>query len=522
MASHGRYKDNAENRRLHRVGQEYGRPAVDKVGSDAKKQPSDFSKFTKENGKIDVLEAVLARFPELKPLVKQGKSGKPNVEGFTESAVRKLGVDWNEARAFVESIYAENRKIAEKQKQSSDEDVLAGRGTATQILNLYNEKGAVVLGALKKTPDKVLLELMEILRGNIRIAKDSDSIEVLQQGCREVALLNSIKNEMAERMRAEKENEKEEEAAKASKEADEEMKRSGEKYTKVRLEECPMSSKVNLKKYLSDKNRRAVDDEMESMRKGDIKFAKAVYENLVNKFNENFDSTAKAVRAMNLYRILQLKDIIEEKEKSSDGEIEKILGIRKGEPMSHEQADEMRANPNYKTGEFKYMNNCQVCVLAYEMRRRGYDVEAAPYLSDKKSVTYRLSLMPSNAFYFQKNSSGRPIPMESTPVLSGNVGRSKFNRAMWNTYKENLMYNTRAEGRYFLSVRWRKGNCGHVIMAERNGGILTFFDPQCGRYVDIEEYAGRIDARVFRIVRVDNLELNPDIIKESPILPIKH
>ena len=87
---------------------------------------------------------------------------------------------------------------------------------------------------------------------------------------------------------------------------------------------------------------------------------------------------------------------------------------------------------------------------------------------------------------------------------------------------EHLMYNTRADGRYFLSVRWRKGNCGHVIMAERTDGILTFFDPQCGRYVDIEEYAGRIDARVFRIVRVDNLELNPDIIKENPVLPVKH
>jgi hypothetical protein len=520
MASHGRYKDNSENRRLHRVGQEYGRPSVDKESQ--QKQPFDSSKFVKDDGLIDPVEAVIARFPELKHLVKRSKGEKPDVSAFTESAVREAGVDWDKARAFVESIYAENRKIRERQKQSSDEDVLAGRGTATQILNLYNEKGAVVLGALRKTPDKVLLELMEIPRENIRIAKDSDSIEELQQGCREVALLNSIKNEMAERMRAEREREKKEEAAKASKEADEEMKRSGEKYTKVRLEECPMSSKVNLKKYLSDKNRRAVDDEMESMRKGDIKFAKTVYENLVNKFNENFDSTAKAVRAMNLYRILQLKDIIEEKGKSSDGEIEKILGIRKGEPMSHEQADEMRANPNYKTGEFKYMNNCQVCVLAYEMRRRGYDVEAAPYLSDKKSVTYRLSLMPSNAFYFQKNSSDRPIPMESTPVLSGDIGRSKFNRAMWNTYKENLMYNTRAEGRYFLSVRWRKGNCGHVIMAERNGGILTFFDPQCGRYVDIEEYAGRIDARVFRIVRVDNLELNPDIIKENPILPIKH
>lgn len=522
MASHGRYKDNAKNRRLHRVGQEYGRPAVDKVKPDAKKQSSGFSKFTNENGKINVLEAVLARFPELKPLVKQGKSGKPNVEGFTESAVRKLGVDWNEARAFVESIYAENSKIAERQKQLSDEDVLAGKGTATQILNFYNEKGAYVLTALKNTPEKTLLELMEILRNNISIAKDSDSLEALQQGIRENALLNSVKKELAERKLLEAANKKKEEATKASKEADEEMKRSGETYTKVRLEECPMSSKVNLKKYLSDKNRRAVDEEMDSMRKGDIKSIKTVYENLVNKFNENFDSTAKAVRAMNLYRILQLKDIIEEKEKSSSDEIGGILGIVKGKPMSHQQADEMRANPNYKTREFKYLNNCQVCVLAYEMRRRGYDVEAAPYSSNEKSVTYRLSLEPSGAFYSKRDSSGKIISEVSTVMLSSGRGRSSFSKRTWASFKENLKYITKNDGRYFLSVRWRKGNCGHVIVAERTEGVLTLFDPQRGSNVDIEEYADKIDARIFRIARVDNLELNPDIIKENPVLPVKH
>ena len=46
------------------------------------------------------------------------------------------------------------------------------------------------------------------------------------------------------------------------------------------------------------------------------------------------------------------------------------------------QEDAQATNPNYVTGKREYTANCQRCVCAYEMRRRGYNVIAKPRLPD--------------------------------------------------------------------------------------------------------------------------------------------
>jgi hypothetical protein len=56
-------------------------------------------------------------------------------------------------------------------------------------------------------------------------------------------------------------------------------------------------------------------------------------------------------------------------------EIEKQLGIKQGAPMTFEEANEMRGNPHYSEAE-SYRINCQTCVVANELRRRGFPVEA--------------------------------------------------------------------------------------------------------------------------------------------------
>ncbi len=49
-----------------------------------------------------------------------------------------------------------------------------------------------------------------------------------------------------------------------------------------------------------------------------------------------------------------------------------------GEPMSFAKADSGSVNPKYSLGQKGYRENCQTCVVAYEMRSRGYDVQALP------------------------------------------------------------------------------------------------------------------------------------------------
>ena len=68
---------------------------------------------------------------------------------------------------------------------------------------------------------------------------------------------------------------------------------------------------------------------------------------------------------------------------------EEALGIRKGSEMNFEQADGNKPNPNYIKNR-AYQINCQSCVVAYELRRRGFDVEAFGN-TGQGCTTYKLS-----------------------------------------------------------------------------------------------------------------------------------
>lgn len=44
------------------------------------------------------------------------------------------------------------------------------------------------------------------------------------------------------------------------------------------------------------------------------------------------------------------------------------------------------SNPHYREGR-EWQQNCQRCIYAYEMQRRGYDVEALPRIFDGFQLT---------------------------------------------------------------------------------------------------------------------------------------
>lgn len=68
-----------------------------------------------------------------------------------------------------------------------------------------------------------------------------------------------------------------------------------------------------------------------------------------------------------------------------------IARVRPSKPMSFEEANSGKVNPNYgkKQG---YDINCQTCVPVFEARLRGYNVQALPNLNIKGSPSRELSL----------------------------------------------------------------------------------------------------------------------------------
>lgn len=204
--------------------------------------------------------------------------------------------------------------------------------------------------------------------------------------------------------------------------------------------------------------------------------------------------------------------------RQNDIDIEAALGVKRGKPMSFEEANEQKSNPNYALDE-SYRVNCQTCVMANELRRRGFDIEALA--NTKGSALEKLSYHTESAWF---DAAG------NTPT-SNVSGLCKVKRKRWDgteyeawekTCKNRkqmvaaLESDITEDGRYHIKWTWARGNCGHIITVERIDGRLRYYDPQDGKV--ITDFVGYIDgiktAGGIRWLRVDTLRANPDIAKK--------
>ena len=184
-------------------------------------------------------------------------------------------------------------------------------------------------------------------------------------------------------------------------------------------------------------------------------------------------------------------------------QIEKDLGIKRGRPMSHEQANKMHGNLYY--GESKaYSVNCQTCVVAYELRLRGFDVSALPNTAD--SALSKLSKATHTAW--------QGITREDILVIAKTTldkyGHIKQPPLKWVKVSAAMT----ETGRYHIAWRWKRKRSGHIITAERlPDGSLRFYDPQNGMSGALDLYKKDIAGNI-RIYRVDNLAPNANIVKD--------
>ena len=148
-------------------------------------------------------------------------------------------------------------------------------------------------------------------------------------------------------------------------------------------------------------------------------------------------------------------------------------------------ADMAACNPKYSKGGV-YKNNCISCALAYDLRRRGYDVEAAPI--DTTSAING-SLPVQLGFY-----KGEKLETFDAPS-DNNVAMKQFSDRI-------LKYGDGSRG--LLRIRWKNGD-GHAAIWEVSGDTVVIRDPQNNTIVNLLDYVRR--AKTFYYFRTDNLEL---------------
>ena len=192
---------------------------------------------------------------------------------------------------------------------------------------------------------------------------------------------------------------------------------------------------------------------------------------------------------------------------------ETIAGVKRGQPMTHEQADQGNANPNYGNGR-GYSINCQTCVLAYEARLRGYNVEAKP--RDGSSATQNSLAKNSNLAWKDPKTGEHPEKLTNPPNINRQTQVKKW-----------LNDNMEEGARYHFSHGWKgtDGRVGHIVSATKENGKIKLFDPQNGKNYEgdgVTEYISRVKATWslrttyynsgtqgrLGLTRVDNMQLD--------------
>lgn len=154
-----------------------------------------------------------------------------------------------------------------------------------------------------------------------------------------------------------------------------------------------------------------------------------------------------------------------------------LVGVKREKPMSFDKANNGAANPYYnsdiqaKAGEevFKpYHINCQTCVLAHEMRLRGYDVEAQPNYQDGANMCESLAMDPIG-LWRNKATGAQPdlVPLNTAVEL-----------------KDTVPYGARG----VLTVLWKRKGSGHIVSVGHDEKGVYVYDPQTGERHTADDY----------------------------------
>ena len=187
-------------------------------------------------------------------------------------------------------------------------------------------------------------------------------------------------------------------------------------------------------------------------------------------------------------------------------DLDQTLPVMQGKIMNFTEADELKGNPHFSDPDAEaegYMTNCQTCTMTYELRRRGFPVEALP---NKDNEFYKVWCPKNKVTWHDRflNPDGtRPTKTRSYNIKDTIKDKEAF-----------IEDASKETGRYEVYMAWKGGKGGaHVFIVERQkDGNLLWFDPQSGKHGASKVFNGFLKkARPvgISVLRIDDKIINP-------------
>ncbi|MCD8294201.1 MAG: hypothetical protein LUE27_02980 [Clostridia bacterium] len=168
-----------------------------------------------------------------------------------------------------------------------------------------------------------------------------------------------------------------------------------------------------------------------------------------------------------------------------------IIEIRKGAPMSFEEANSGNCNPNYRKGR-GFKSNCQACVAVYIARLMGFNVIARSY--NNNPAMEKLSANTSLAFLTDEGGHPQPDDMPGEDYL-GNLSRKM---------KDGDVYSLQ-----FMKIG---DNFGHICIAMKENSEVFLYDPQKGKVMrsarEMDRYMRVADKDTIKIMNLTHVSMD--------------
>lgn len=170
-------------------------------------------------------------------------------------------------------------------------------------------------------------------------------------------------------------------------------------------------------------------------------------------------------------------------------------------------------NPKFSSDKDNlYNQNCAICTLAYDLRRRGYDImassEEATMADGKTGLTMtEISACYEGAEIVTMNDIGDKNESISAEISDGVSNENCRDVAK---YMDDELLSHGEGARGHLVFVWSKGGA-HDIAWEVENGKVVYRDCQTNKKIDLEEKAAR--SKDMYYLRTDNLQLTDEAMK---------
>lgn len=320
----GRYEDNSKNRRLHRVGQEYGNKGGEKEDEKSSEKKDDNSRIIqaleskieqmKKNKHIFVEQGGEVRYNRALETL-QSKLDSAKGEERKESVRDKASEKKEKTDSDYEKVNEARKKETEKKEESSSKknaemDIKEARKELLGKKITFKEYFFDGVDSYKDAVGEIKQVRLYGKEKQPVLAAEFPNGDSIQISLKQLDECKALTYEIVfdEKVSEEKPDKKETSNEEA------------EVYTRIKFEDVPNSGKINLKKYLSEKVRKGVDEKWSNIKNISTENLKKMEKGLVNDLNKNFEAIKKSQRAELLYSIMKVKGELESRGKENKGE----------------------------------------------------------------------------------------------------------------------------------------------------------------------------------------------------------